>query len=141
MTALHVDGIQNAISRTLTAVLVLHPIGTFALNYHTITIELNICPSVVFSYIACCFCFLALVVSLYALFSKDDRPRITSTLTLAIGILAFVLSFVVFLIDVIGVSVVGTAVGAASVHMTQGNAVRSPVSIQCAVNLNHILLG
>jgi len=80
-TALHVSGLENAISRTLTAVLVLHPI-------------------------ACGFTFLALVASLFIVRQYHGASRLASLLTLGTGLIAALLTTVVFLIDVILVAIV-----------------------------------
>ncbi|KAI0797689.1 actin cortical patch SUR7/pH-response regulator pali [Abortiporus biennis] len=81
-TALHVNGLQNVISRTLTAALVLNPI-------------------------ACSLTFLALLSSLFILRRHGAGvSRLASLFTLGIGLVAALLTTIVFLIDVIFVAIV-----------------------------------
>jgi len=78
--ALHAQGIENDISRAVTAVLVLHPI-------------------------ACGLAFLAFLFSLAMLSRPSLRERACSALTLAMTVIAAILTTIVFLIDVIAVAV------------------------------------
>jgi len=81
-TVLHVNGLENVISRTLTAALVLHPI-------------------------ACALTFLALLASLFIFRRSTGRvSRIASLLTVCTGLLAALFTTIVFLIDVIFVAIV-----------------------------------
>ncbi|KAH8117346.1 pali-domain-containing protein [Phellopilus nigrolimitatus] len=79
--ALQVVGISDTLSRSVTSVLVLHPI-------------------------ACGLTFLGLVLSLFILLQPASRARLCSSVTLIVSILASVLTTIVFLIDVIFVAVV-----------------------------------
>jgi len=109
-SALHVSGLENAISHTLTAVLVLHPI-------------------------ACGLTFLALLTSLFIVrrhyqtrYQSDytQVSRIASLLTLGTGLIAALLTTIVFLIDVILVAIVRSHVNGAvhgDLSFNWGNAV------------------
>ncbi|KAH9857021.1 pali-domain-containing protein [Lenzites betulinus] len=81
--ALHVSGFSDTISRTLSAVLVLHPI-------------------------ACALAFLALVASLFITRRRSPHTvsRPAALTTLLVGLLAAVIATVIFLLDVIFVAVV-----------------------------------
>ncbi|OBZ75342.1 pH-response regulator protein palI/prr-5 [Grifola frondosa] len=88
-SALHVSGLDNAISRTLTAVLVLHPI-------------------------ACVLTFIALIASLFTIWWRYT------------GLLAALVTTVVFLVDVIFVAVVRHRINSDSdgvIQLSWGNAV------------------
>ncbi|KAF8163212.1 actin cortical patch SUR7/pH-response regulator pali [Crassisporium funariophilum] len=88
--ALNADEIENSISRTVTAALVLHPI-------------------------ACGLTFLTLLISLFILRrGSNGTSRLPSLLTLGIGSLAAILTTAVFLIDVIAVAIVRKRVRDAS---------------------------
>ncbi|KAJ7063202.1 pali-domain-containing protein [Mycena amicta] len=78
--ALHVSGFENLISKSLTAVLALHPVVV-------------------------CLTFIAFTVSLLML-RRDGTSRLASLLAFIFGALAAILTTIVFLIDVILVAVV-----------------------------------
>jgi len=100
--ALHADELENLISRTTTAALVLHPI-------------------------AAGLAFLTLLISLFILRrGSNGTSRIPSLITLGVGSLATFLTTVVFLIDVIVVAVVRKRVHNATdgdLNLVWGNAV------------------
>lgn len=101
-TALHTTSIQNLISRTTTAALVIHPI-------------------------AAGLSFLALLTSLFMLRrGQNGTARLPSLLTLIVGSTAAVLTTIVFLIDVILVAVLRHRIQKASdgdLTLNWGNAV------------------
>ncbi|KAH8106714.1 pali-domain-containing protein [Cristinia sonorae] len=97
--ALHVNGIEDTISRTLTAVLVLHPI-------------------------VCGFTFLALLSILF--FRVRGSTRGTAICAVLTTILAAILATIVFVIDIAGVYVARGKVNDetdGAIHMSPGNAV------------------
>ncbi|EIW60019.1 pali-domain-containing protein [Trametes versicolor FP-101664 SS1] len=101
--ALHVSGFSDTISRTLSAVLVLHPI-------------------------ACALAFVALVTSLFITTRRSpgtvSRPAALATLVIAL--LAAVITTVIFLLDVIFVAVVRNKINDESdgvLQLNWGNAV------------------
>ncbi|KAI0780791.1 pali-domain-containing protein [Trametes elegans] len=101
--ALHVSGFTDTISRTLSAVLVLHPI-------------------------ACALTFLALVTSLFITSRRSpytvSRPAVLTTL--GIALLAAVIATIIFLVDVIFVAVVRHKINDEShgvLQLSWGNAV------------------
>jgi hypothetical protein len=100
--ALHADAVENLISRTTTAALVLHPI-------------------------ACVLTFLTLLISLFILRrGSNGTSRIPSLLTVGVGSLATFFTTLVFLIDVILVAVVRKRVRNATdgdLDLVWGNAV------------------
>ncbi|KAH7923506.1 pali-domain-containing protein [Leucogyrophana mollusca] len=117
--ALHASDIENALSRTLTAVLVLHPL-------------------------ACGFTFLALLVSLYTLYRGHSYTsgtgalpsRTISICALATTLLSAFLTILVFLIDAILVDVVRNKVYSDSdgaLTLTWGNAVWMALGATIAV--------
>jgi len=101
-SALRVSGLENLISRTLTAVLVLHPI-------------------------ACALTFLALTVSIVTLLKRRNSvaaaSRISALVTMVLGGLAALLTTIVFLIDVSLVAIVRRKVNNSNLTLTWGNAV------------------
>ncbi|KAI9065141.1 pali-domain-containing protein [Trametes sanguinea] len=101
--ALHVEDLTNAISRALSAVLVLHPI-------------------------ACALTFVALVTSLFITrrHSPDTVSRPAALATMGVALLAAVLTTLSFLLDVIFVAVVRHKVDNEAdgvLHLSWGNAV------------------
>jgi len=100
--ALHVSGLENTISRTLSAALVLHPI-------------------------ACALTFITLVVSLSMLRRgySGTASRVSSVVTLVIASFATTITIIVFLIDVIFVAIVRNKVKDKShdLQINWGNAV------------------
>ncbi|KAK7693627.1 hypothetical protein QCA50_003196 [Cerrena zonata] len=98
---LRIDGLSDAISRTTTAALVLHPI-------------------------ACVLAFLALVTSFVIRKRDGDVSRLIHLLRLGTGLFAALLTTIVFLIDVIFVAIVRHKVNDASdgaLNFNWGNAV------------------
>ncbi|KAI0673087.1 pali-domain-containing protein [Trametes maxima] len=101
--ALHVNGFTNTISRTLSAVLVLHPI-------------------------ACALTFLALVASLFITRRRSPHTisRPAALTTLGLGLLAAVVTTIIFLVDVIFVAVIRHRINDEShgvLQLSWGNAV------------------
>ncbi|KAI0647186.1 pali-domain-containing protein [Trametes meyenii] len=101
--ALHVNGFTDTISRTLSAVLVLHPI-------------------------ACALTFLALVASLFITSRRSPYTisRPAALTTLGVGLLAAVITTIIFLVDVIFVAVVRHRINDEShgvLQLSWGNAV------------------
>ncbi|KAI0665128.1 pali-domain-containing protein [Cubamyces menziesii] len=101
--ALHVSGFTDTISRTLSAVLVLHPI-------------------------ACALTFVALVTSLFITRRRSPQAisRSAAFATLGIALLAAVITTIIFLVDIIFVAVVRHKVDDEShdvLHLSWGNAV------------------
>lgn len=117
----HANNIENLISRTTTAALVIHPIGMIQLYFTAL--HLVIADSI----LAAGLTFLAFLISLFILHrGSNGTARLPSFLTLGIGLLAALLTTVIFLIDVIFVAVVRHKVHNASdgdLNLNWGNAV------------------
>lgn len=116
------DELQNLISRTTTAALVLHPVGmTVIIHYHN--------DDQIHRPAAAGLTFLTLLISLFMLHrGSNGTSRLPSFITLSIGSLAAFVTTVVFLIDVILVAVIRKRVRNATdgdLDLVWGNAVRS----------------
>ncbi|KDR81528.1 hypothetical protein GALMADRAFT_239532 [Galerina marginata CBS 339.88] len=115
--ALHADKVQNLISRTTTAALVLHPL-------------------------AAGLAFLTLLISLFILRrGSNGTSRVPSLVTLCVGSLAAFLATIVFLIDVILVAVARKRVRDATdgdLNLTWGNAVWMTLGAAVALWLSMI---
>ncbi|KAJ3476496.1 hypothetical protein NLI96_g11118 [Meripilus lineatus] len=95
--ALHVDDIENAISRTITAVLVLHPI-------------------------ACALSFLTLLVLLMIRRNSAALSRPAYLSIVGVAFITALLTTIVFLIDVILVAITRNAVNSDNINVGWGNA-------------------
>lgn len=116
------DDLRNLISRTTTAALVLHPIGMSRIHFCITKVsDGHLVPAAGLT-------FLAFLISLFILRrGANGTSRFPSLITLGVGLLAAVLTTVVFLIDVIFVAVVRHKVKDASdgnLNLNWGNAVR-----------------